>query len=100
DCEVARKHRTSSAGHEATERPDDPWSFPLTRSRVAPERGCGPPSTRPAWNTRRFMVAMIGVWIRPRGRDGGNGVRPPPCFAGNETNLGKRALARDEPPHS
>jgi hypothetical protein len=32
------------------ERPDASWSFPLTRSWVAPQRGCGPPSTRPAWS--------------------------------------------------
>src|SRR2546428_5277280 len=35
DRELARKHRTSSAGHEAIERADGPRSYPLTRSRTA-----------------------------------------------------------------
>src|SRR5439155_8380213 len=36
DCELARKHRTSSAGHEATERADGPRSYPLIRVSLRP----------------------------------------------------------------
>ena len=37
------KHRSgrNRVRHEATERPDAPWSNPLTRSRVAPQRAAG-----------------------------------------------------------
>src|SRR2546422_10556342 len=39
DRELARKHRTSSAGHEAIDRADGPRPYPLTRSRMGPARG-------------------------------------------------------------
>src|SRR6266566_3126001 len=41
DRELARKHRTSSAGHEAIDRADGPRSYPLTRSRMGPAREIG-----------------------------------------------------------
>src|SRR2546425_601760 len=67
--ELARKHRTSSAGHQAIERADGPRSFPLTRSPTAlPVRIYVSPTPWTRAGRKRASDDLARALFRPRVR--------------------------------